>query len=558
MATISGSEMENQSAELFHVLCSPCKRKERNNEADKYCADCHDYYCSYCVKFHEDIPALSGHKILDKGQINDGPTGILPETPTQRCEKHGFKPVDMYCQSHDNVGCSTCITVDHRLCIDVFYVPEYVLDHDPTRQCEDVKRKMISVTDDIEFQLKILQQELKRLFERKEEEVEKIKQFRFDINQKLDNLERKIIDNIEEKHKALIKMFEEQVTILTTIQTDVQTSAANIISAASNVSQKFVRMKAAETVTELADCVLKKEAVQFKRVDVVFEGQQKLMSMIDHMDILGEIVEKPSIHWLGERKEISIKHNSDIYTNNDIYSICILKDGSVIIADRYNKSLKRLDLTSSKIIDVCQFLRSPWQICEDDNELAVSFGEININIVTTEGPLKVAREIKTDHSCYGLGYRNGKIYVTDTSKTIFVYDKTGIMMLQFFEDQPGDNLFASIFSLTVSHDGERFYIADSRNGLVVLSKNGKLHGRYNPTNLRYAKEICETDRGDILVCGESSNNIVQFSPNGEVMGEILTSDGQRGGCVAVCYDRNHMRLIVGRRVRDYIEVYDIN
>jgi hypothetical protein len=114
MAASSGCEMEKQSAELFHMLCSPCKRKERNKEADKYCADCHDYYCSDCVKFHEDIPALSGHKILDKGQINDGQTEIFPVTPTQRCEKHGFKPVDMYCQSHDYVGCSKCITVDHR------------------------------------------------------------------------------------------------------------------------------------------------------------------------------------------------------------------------------------------------------------------------------------------------------------------------------------------------------------------------------------------------------------------------------------------------------------
>ncbi|XP_060560243.1 uncharacterized protein LOC132720199 [Ruditapes philippinarum] len=412
--------------------------------------------------------------------------------------------------------------------------------------------------NDIEFRLKIRQQEMKRLFERKEEEVEKIKQFRIDINQKIDNLEKQIIDNIEEKHKEIIKKIEEQITILTTIQTDVQTSAAGIKSAASNVSQIFVETKAAKTVIELADNVLKKKIVEFKRFDVVFEGQQKLMSMIDHMDILGEIVEKPAIYRLGERKEIRIKHNSDTYTNNDIYSICMLKDGSVIIADRYNKSLKRLDLTSSKIIDVCQFLRSPWQICEVGNEIAVSSGEININIVTTEGRFKVAREIKTDHSCYGLGYRNGKIYVTDTNKTVFVYNKTGTMLLQFSEDQSGDNLFVSIFSLTVSQDGERIYVADSRNGLVVLSKEGKLHGKYNPTNLRYAREICETNSGDILVCGESSNNIVQFSPNGEVIAEILKSDGQGGGCEAVCIDLSHTKLIVGRRVREFIEVYDLN
>jgi hypothetical protein len=60
----------------------------------------------------------------------------------------------------------------------------------------------------------------------------------------------------------------------------------------------------------------------------------------------------------------------------------------------------------------------------------------------------------------------------------------------------------------------------------------------------------------VLVCGESSNNIVQFSPIDEVVGEILTSDGKKGKCRAVCYDRNQTRLIVGYR-RDYIEIYDM-
>jgi hypothetical protein len=183
---------------------------------------------------------------------------------------------------------------------------------------------------------------------------------------------------------------------------------------------------------------------------------------------------------------------------------------------------------------------------------------MNIDIVTTEGSLKVAREIKTDHNCYGLGYRNGKVYVTDSKATLFVYNKTGTMLIQVSKDQVGDNLFSDIYSLTVSRDGERIYVSDLKLGLVVLSKDGELHWGYKTSTLVDAREICETNSGDILVCGYFSNNILQFSPNGEVIGEILTSDDKDGRLQAVCYDRNHMRLIVGRAERDYIEVYDIN
>jgi hypothetical protein len=220
--------------------------------------------------------------------------------------------------------------------------------------------------------------------------------------------------------------------------------------------------------------------------------------------------------------------------------------------------LKRIDVTSSKIVDVCQLLRSPWQICEVDSDILVSSEEINIDIVTTEGQLKAAREITTDHNCYGLGYRNGKIYVTDSNETVFVYNKTGTMLIQISKDQSGENLFSNIYSPTVSRDGERIYVADYMYDIVVLSQEGKLQRKYNTHSLKCAREICETNSGDILVCGELSNNIVQFSRNGEVVGEILTPDGQVGGCQAVCYDRNHTRLIVGRDSRDYIEVYDMN
>jgi sugar-specific transcriptional regulator TrmB len=158
-------------------------------------------------------------------------------------------------------------------------VPEYVLDRDPTSQCEGVRRKTLAVAVDIEIQLKIRQREIKRLLKRKEEEVEKIKQFRIDINQKLDNLERKSIVNIENKYKAIIKKIEEQITIFTTFQTDVKSSAEDIKFATSNVSQKFVGMKVANSVTEKAGNGLKEETIQLKRVDVFFEGQQYLMSM---------------------------------------------------------------------------------------------------------------------------------------------------------------------------------------------------------------------------------------------------------------------------------------
>jgi hypothetical protein len=131
------------------------------------------------------------------------------------------------------------------------------------------------------------------------------------------------------------------------------------------------------------------------------------MSMINQMNNLGELVEKPAIYRLGAKREISIKHDSDGSNYYDIHSIFMLKNGSVIIADRYNESLKRLDMISSKIVDACKLPISRGK-CEIDNEIAVCSARLNIKFVTTEHYLEVIREMETEQRCYGFGTEMGK------------------------------------------------------------------------------------------------------------------------------------------------------
>ncbi|XP_053375438.1 transcription intermediary factor 1-alpha-like isoform X2 [Mercenaria mercenaria] len=113
----SSGVVGNTSEETFDMLCSACKEQNINKEAEKYCVDCRDYYCSECLKLHSTLPALKGHKLLGK---EAGQSGQLLMVPTERCERHDFKTVDMFCQNHDQIGCGTCIAVDHRLVCGIF------------------------------------------------------------------------------------------------------------------------------------------------------------------------------------------------------------------------------------------------------------------------------------------------------------------------------------------------------------------------------------------------------------------------------------------------------
>jgi hypothetical protein len=91
-----------------------CKNQGKNTEGEKFCVDCHDYFCIKCVKVHSQVPVLAGHKVLDTSQVKSGTCQGLSRAPVKRCDRHSHEYIDMYCQNHDIIDCSTCMAIDHR------------------------------------------------------------------------------------------------------------------------------------------------------------------------------------------------------------------------------------------------------------------------------------------------------------------------------------------------------------------------------------------------------------------------------------------------------------
>lgn len=105
----------NASDEDNVSLCAVCTEKKRKTEADKFCIGCSDYYCAECIKLHDVVPALRGHVILGAIEYKrHRAEGKIPSMPTKRCSKHATKIVDMYCKTHDEVGCTTCFALEHN------------------------------------------------------------------------------------------------------------------------------------------------------------------------------------------------------------------------------------------------------------------------------------------------------------------------------------------------------------------------------------------------------------------------------------------------------------
>lgn len=118
----TGGDLSNTlnagSDELYDKCCSPCLEDGMVKEAEKRCLDCKMYYCEQCLKCHNRIPSTQGHRITNKS----GPDN---ESAQKACASHG-KCMDMYCTHHETACCRLCIAENHRTCVNVIYLPDFL------------------------------------------------------------------------------------------------------------------------------------------------------------------------------------------------------------------------------------------------------------------------------------------------------------------------------------------------------------------------------------------------------------------------------------------------
>lgn len=109
--------------------CVPCGRNNKSNQADKYCVQCQEYFCTRCIEMHKNFTLLVHHSLIEITARSQIPASVeekestdivgkdgydVLQVPTERCSKHPAKVVDMYCRAHDIVGCSVCFAPHYK------------------------------------------------------------------------------------------------------------------------------------------------------------------------------------------------------------------------------------------------------------------------------------------------------------------------------------------------------------------------------------------------------------------------------------------------------------
>ncbi|XP_060586824.1 transcription intermediary factor 1-alpha-like [Ruditapes philippinarum] len=94
--------------------CDPCFRRKDKVIASKWCKECAEALCEQCVAFHKSLKYSHNHNLLEFEELRQQPIkNTLPRPP---CPQHENTTLGFFCEDHQKVCCSSCVTVDHRKC----------------------------------------------------------------------------------------------------------------------------------------------------------------------------------------------------------------------------------------------------------------------------------------------------------------------------------------------------------------------------------------------------------------------------------------------------------
>jgi outer membrane protein assembly factor BamB len=223
-----------------------------------------------------------------------------------------------------------------------------------------------------------------------------------------------------------------------------------------------------------------------------------------------------------------------------------MEDGTQILADHNNSKLKRLHSYNFTVTDYCDLPGGPWQMCMINNtQVAVTVpSKKEVHLISLERQMKTTNKINTDFKCYGLAYANNNLYISDHDTSVYMYALSGRKLNQFSKKQSGHKLFSNIHSLAVSQDATRIYVADYNTGLIVLDKNGQVVTSFNDEQLKRATCCYLIEAGSVLVSGFDSNNVLQFTSDGELIGEVIKADSGKGQIRSVCCNQQMSKMCV--------------
>ena len=251
------------------------------------------------------------------------------------------------------------------------------------------------------------------------------------------------------------------------------------------------------------------------------------------------------------RTEVNIKGNEDTEICS-ITGMCPLPDGTMVLSDRTNKKVRKLNADFS-IQEELDLGYNPGGLCLfDKTDVAVKLANHTVQIFGTNGKLTKKQTIDIKGGgVTGFACISNELWC-GTENDINVYNRDGTVKKTFNSKSfEGSIAYPMAECVPVAADDEFIYVSDLENKVACVDRGGNVWSVMVSERLQCVRKACISQNGTIFIAGKDSGNVMMFNGKGECLGELV--DGLEFPD-SLYYNSETHQLIVGHRKMDTLTI----
>ncbi|OWF49734.1 uncharacterized protein LOC110451322 [Mizuhopecten yessoensis] len=534
--------------------CGPCKKtKNLETPATMLCKMNGMLFCKLCTVNVHDV----FHEICDSVTLDEANHNVTWKQPwSMACSLH-LEKIDYYCEDHKFIGCHKCIITEHRRCDVVMTIGEYCENQKKKSQLDNMGKSLENASKCIELMINAIDKQIESMQQCQDVGLSSVVDLRQSIDKYLDKKQEEMTQEMISKYKAAKNNVDISKQKCSRLRVVIQSTKEAFMTAVRmddhlEMTQLFIRGQ-----TEIGACndVIDDITHSLKSVNVKHDIDSSHITIDQYSTLtLGRILveEQPciipdgveyirNVDWLLNNRVkklgqcmIRIPSDEDDCT---AHGVLLMPTGNIIVSDYQNDKLKLFSV-KGQFLDELEISGYPHDVCSVDDDtvaVAVTNSHVGIHVVKVQPSkltLSTVIEVPEDIKCQGLAFMDGHFMVS-TSTDIHSVTMDGKVEKVQTLSSPCWNLASDLkknktFACLQTSTMDDIVVTRLPNGIQIYGLDERV--------VENAMGVDVDSEGNVYVCGQDSNKVLQVSAYGTKVKELLTSkDGiDEPRAISVC------------------------
>ena len=471
---------------------------------------------------------------------------------------------EYYCENHSDVICTPCKNIKHHKCRTTPILQK--CSGYKASKIDAILAKSKSLRDKYDRLRQKCSANKKELVRSKEICRYKINSFRKELNDFLDEMEQKMLKELDacedKEHQLIDQQLETLSEALQSLDTDgkmlakarvdgtIQTMFAADVHAAKTIRECKSRLAVLEkAVTNFGLSFEKNKTLADLPVNIkslgVLNTHNKTVEQGNKIVLFGKHVQS--------RREVMVRLDNCYYVPS-ITDCALMPNDNIVTCDSNNDRLKLFD--NSWVCQESVTIPNIRRVAVvDPNTVIVTVpNERKLQNIQLHPQLQLGRNIHMDTECFGVCVSGTDIFVTCKTKQGREIRVLGLDGTQKRHIPIDRNSYP--YNITVAPSREKIFYTDSKTqASTCMTVDGRIVYKYRNDNLRDARGMYCDSEDNLFVCGQISNTVQAITADGKSRGTLITSNDRLRWPECIAYRSSENELIIGCLNSDHLPVY---